>query len=101
MTVINVPPTHAPEDDTARALFEEARRRRRRRRLLALAVTLVVATGLQSAHGLAVGPDGSVYVIDTARDEVLRQRPDGMFTVVAGNGQRGFSGDGGPATRPR
>jgi sugar lactone lactonase YvrE len=58
-----------------------------------------VATGLQSAHGLAVGPDGSVYAIDTARDEVLRQRPDGMFTVVAGNGQRGFSGDGGPATQ--
>ena len=58
-----------------------------------------VATGLRSAHGLAVAADGTLYVVDTSRDEVLRQLPDGKFGLVAGDGQRAFSGDGGPATQ--
>jgi sugar lactone lactonase YvrE len=58
-----------------------------------------VATGLRSAHGLAVESNGTLYVVDTSRDEILRQLPDEMFGVVAGNGQDGFSGDGGRATQ--
>jgi hypothetical protein len=53
---------------------------------------------LEHPHGLAVGADGALYVVDTGRDQVLRRLPTGRFVVLAGNGHRGFSGDGGPAT---
>jgi sugar lactone lactonase YvrE len=47
---------------------------------------------------LVVGPNGNLYVADQSRDQILERRPDGTFTVVAGTGAAGFSGDGGPAT---
>jgi sugar lactone lactonase YvrE len=49
-------------------------------------------------YGLAVSPSGVLYVADLGRDEVLQYKASGTFIVVAGNGQKGFSGDGGPAT---
>ncbi len=60
--------------------------------------------------GMALGPDGSVFVaiagcesaqdIDSCmRHRVVRIAPDGTTTTVAGTGQPGFSGDGGPATQ--
>jgi serine/threonine-protein kinase len=47
---------------------------------------------------LAVGPDGRLLISDDAMNEVLSRAPDGSYTVIAGNGTTGFSGDGGPAT---
>ena len=52
-------------------------------------------------YGLAVAPDGTLYVLDTGRDQILRRLPSGRFQVFAGNGTSGFSGDGGPATSAR
>ncbi|MGD0498864.1 MAG: hypothetical protein ABSC23_10565 [Bryobacteraceae bacterium] len=55
------------------------------------------ATAAQLANpvGLAVDAAGSVYVSDgSAR---IRRIAGGVITTVAGNGSRGFSGDGGPA----
>jgi hypothetical protein len=52
---------------------------------------------LKAPHGLAVARNGDLYIVDTGRDQVLRRPPSGVFQVVAGNGHRGFSGDGGPA----
>jgi glucose/arabinose dehydrogenase len=46
---------------------------------------------------LAVGPNGDLYIADRASNEILERHPDGTFTVVAGDGRSGFSGDGGPA----
>lgn len=46
---------------------------------------------------LAVGPSGSLYLVDAGRDQILRLLRDGRFLVVAGTGRRGFSGDGAPA----
>jgi DNA-binding beta-propeller fold protein YncE len=46
---------------------------------------------------LAVGPTGTLYVADEARDQILERLGDGRFQVVAGTGRLGFSGDGGPA----
>lgn len=47
---------------------------------------------------LAVGPDGTLYIADNSRAQVLALSRDGRLSVVAGSGALGFSGDGGPAT---
>ena len=47
---------------------------------------------------VAVGPDGSLYIMDRYNFRVRRVGTDGIITTVAGNGTSGFSGDGGPAT---
>lgn len=46
---------------------------------------------------LAIGPNGNLFIADDGRDQVLERLPDGKVVVVAGDGKRGFSGDGGPA----
>ena len=49
-------------------------------------------------YGLAVGPDGSIYTADRLNAVVRRIEPAaGVVTTFAGNGGKGFSGDGGPA----
>jgi len=48
---------------------------------------------------LAVGPDGSLYIADSANNRVRRAGVDGIITTVAGTGVLGFGGDGGPATQ--
>ncbi len=53
---------------------------------------------LMSPSALAVGPDGSLYIVDADASRVRRVAPDGIITTVAGNGQYDFTGDGGPAT---
>jgi RHS repeat-associated protein len=52
-----------------------------------------------SAGWVAVGPDGSLYI--AAGYRIRRVGPDGIITTVAGNGQNGYAGDGGPATNAR
>ncbi|MBI2876791.1 MAG: PASTA domain-containing protein, partial [Candidatus Tectomicrobia bacterium] len=52
---------------------------------------------LSFPRGLAVGPDGSLYIADTNINRVRRVRPDGIITTVAGTGVSGFGGDDGPA----
>jgi sugar lactone lactonase YvrE len=58
--------------------------------------------GLGLPLDIAVGPDGSLYI---ARYEhglqggsVRRVDPNGIITTIAGTGEGGYSGDGGPAT---
>lgn len=43
-------------------------------------------------------PDGSIYISDLFNGRIRRVTTDSVITTVAGNGQRGFSGDNGPAT---
>lgn len=51
-------------------------------------------------HNLAISPDGGVFLADTWNNCVRRIDPQsGKITTVAGTGQKGFSGDGGPATK--
>jgi RHS repeat-associated protein len=53
---------------------------------------------LSNPWDVAVGPDGSVFIGDSSNNRIRRVAPDGTITTVAGNGQKAFSGDGGPAT---
>ena len=53
---------------------------------------------LKHPYGLTVARNGDLYIVDVGRDQVLRRLPSGKFHVVAGDGRRGFSGDGGLAT---
>jgi hypothetical protein len=50
-------------------------------------------------HNLAIGPDDTIYLADTWNNCVRAIDPrSGKITRVAGTGEKGFSGDGGPAT---
>ena len=51
-----------------------------------------------SMTGIAAGLAGELYMADSVGNKVIKVSPDGNTTVVAGTGNRGFSGDGGPAT---
>ncbi|MGH9280688.1 MAG: TIR domain-containing protein [Acidimicrobiales bacterium] len=48
--------------------------------------------------GVALDAGGSLYVADAQEDVVKRIKPDGTITTVAGTGETGSAGDGGPAT---
>jgi hypothetical protein len=57
-----------------------------------------LATPFSGPHHLIAGPNGDIYVADTWAHMVRRVDPaTGAVTRVAGTGQKGFSGDGGPA----
>ena len=64
---------------------------------------------LSRPAGLAVGPDGSLYIYDgcysgeslPAFHRIRRVGPDGMIRTVAGGGSLRQLGDGGPATQAR
>jgi len=59
----------------------------------------VLADDFKGPHHLLMGPDGALYVTDTWNYRVRRfDLRTGRSTVVAGTGEKGFSGDGGPAT---
>jgi uncharacterized protein (TIGR03437 family) len=49
-------------------------------------------------YGLDFDSSGNLYVVDYVNDRIRRIDKFGVITTVAGNGQRGFAGDGGPAT---
>jgi uncharacterized protein (TIGR03437 family) len=53
---------------------------------------------LNSPYGLAVDPAGNLYVADFGNHKVRRIAADGSITTIAGTGQKGSGGDGGPAT---
>ena len=57
-----------------------------------------LAAPLKTPSGVAVDGGGNIYITDPGNNIVARVSPNGILTVVAGNGRRGFSGDGGPAT---
>ncbi len=48
--------------------------------------------------GLTRGPDGALYFCDTDNHRIRKIAPDGTISTVAGTGEKGYSGDGGPAT---
>ena len=57
--------------------------------------------GYRATGCLALGGDGSVYVVEARENRVWRIGLDGVLSHVAGVGSSGFSGDGGPASKAR
>lgn len=58
-----------------------------------------IAAQLNNPFGMVRGPDGALYICDTDNHVIRRVAPDGTISTVAGNGQRGYAGDGGPALK--
>ncbi|MBI4910360.1 MAG: hypothetical protein HY820_42475 [Acidobacteria bacterium] len=56
------------------------------------------AAALYFPAGVAVDGSGAVYIGDTGNSRIRKVTPDGIIQTIAGNGDEGFSGDGGPAT---
>jgi len=58
------------------------------------------ATLAQLGHlsGIAVDGSGNLFISDALNHRVRKVTPGGLISTVAGNGQVGFGGDGGPAT---
>src|SRR5215211_896941 len=56
------------------------------------------AAQLNNPFGIARGADGALYICDCDNQRVRKVTPDGVIHTIAGNGTRGYSGDGGPAT---
>jgi hypothetical protein len=57
-----------------------------------------ITGGLATPKGLAYGPDAHLYVSEYQGHTVRRIEGDGSKTTIAGTGNPGFSGDGGPAS---
>ena len=53
---------------------------------------------LDAPAGIAQDRSGNIYIADSRFHWVIRVAPNGDASLFAGSGQRGFSGDGGPAT---
>lgn len=55
-------------------------------------------TQVNNPYGLAIGPDGALYFCDLDNQRIRRMDlKTKTVTNVAGNGQKGYRGDGGPA----
>ena len=70
-------------------------------------VSTVIGTGqpgysnqqVSNPYGVVVGPDGDLYFCDLDNQRIRRfDLETGRTVTVAGNGTRGYDGDGGPAT---
>jgi DNA-binding beta-propeller fold protein YncE len=58
------------------------------------------AAAVRDPHGIAVSRDGRMYVADTLNHTIRRiDLKSGVITTIAGTGEKGFAGDGGPASK--
>jgi serine/threonine protein kinase/sugar lactone lactonase YvrE len=96
-------------------LYVEDKQNGRIRSIDASGIIRTVASGLDAPSSIAVRADGTLYVSETANHRILAIAPGGAsppgaartttenraVTVLAGTGEPGFSGDGGPAFAAR
>jgi sugar lactone lactonase YvrE len=56
-------------------------------------------TQVNNPYGLVIGPDGALYFCDLDNQRIRRlDLRTKQMSTVAGNGEKGYRGDGGPAT---
>jgi len=69
------------------------------RTLLGTRVPGFSQTQVNNPYGVVIGPDGALYFCDLDNQRVRRfDLTTRRTTVIAGRGERGYRGDGGPAT---
>src|SRR2546422_1693839 len=55
---------------------------------------------LRDPHGLLIGPGEVMYIADTLNHRIRKvDLKTGVISTIAGTGEAGYSGDGGPATK--
>ncbi len=60
---------------------------------------VALKTNIGQPFGVEIGPDGGLYITEVANHRVRRvDLASGRITTVAGSGEQGYAGDGGPAT---
>jgi sugar lactone lactonase YvrE len=59
---------------------------------------LATSAQLAGPYGVAIDSTGNLFVTDPYSGRIRKVAFFGIISTVAGNGNRGFSGDGGPAT---
>ncbi len=73
---------------------------------VAATVTTLIGTGVagfadnqvSNPYGMTIGPDGGLYFCDLDNQRVRRlDLATKRVTTIAGNGKKGYTGDGGPA----
>jgi streptogramin lyase len=63
---------------------------------------VAVETNIDQPFGVEIGPDGALYITEVGQHRVRRlDMKSGQLTTVAGCGEKGYSGDGGPATEAK
>jgi sugar lactone lactonase YvrE len=60
-----------------------------------------VQARLNAPQGVAVDAAGNLYIADAGNNRIRRVAHDGTITTIAGTGDAGFAGDGGPAALAR
>ena len=58
---------------------------------------LALDAQLDNPFGVVRGPDGCIWFCEYSGQRIRRVRQDGKIETMAGNGMKGFEGDGGPA----
>ena len=58
---------------------------------------LATAARLYYPRAVAADPSGNIYFADSFNNRVRKIDPNDMIVTIAGTGERGYSGDGGPA----
>jgi sugar lactone lactonase YvrE len=60
------------------------------------------AAGLNDPHGVLIGPGDRMYIADTLNNRIREvDLKTKVISTIAGSGEKGFSGDGGPATQAK
>jgi sugar lactone lactonase YvrE len=57
-----------------------------------------INAAILAPHDVAVDGAGNLYIVDSGNSRIRKVDRNGIITTVAGNGTRGYSGDGGLAT---
>lgn len=62
---------------------------------------LVLGENLNEPFGVAFTREGAAFIVEMGGNRVTRLSPQGEARVFAGTGEKGLSGDGGPASEAR
>lgn len=59
------------------------------------------SASILDVHSIAADANGNIYLADTANNRIRKVDSKGIITTLAGDGTRGYSGDGGVSTKAR